>query len=127
MQILRSLNEGNVCPHQMVLGYFDNYFFFFGYISCSLESCQHSYKEVVLVLFHRSHEYPLQRNGMAAIPNINKIIFLKKVPTSRWFPISLQEVSWNSDFKEHLSHKHRSKSPSRELWTNLVSCENEVR
>ena len=33
MAMLRSVNAGNVCPNKMVLGYFDSYFFFFGYIS----------------------------------------------------------------------------------------------
>ena len=69
--MVRSVNEGNVCSNSMVVGYFDIYIFF-GYnflFAWTLESCLHCHKEVVSLLFNRSHQDPLQRNGMVAIPN----------------------------------------------------------
>ena len=57
--MLRSVNEGNVYPNRMVPGYLDSYFLFFGYISNFLAP---------LSAANIAHQYPLQRNGMAANP-----------------------------------------------------------
>ena len=69
--MLRSMNEGNVCRKIMVLGYFDTYFFLFWLyfsISSSLKGAN-----IAVILFKRSHQYLLQRNGMTAIQNNSKI------------------------------------------------------